>query len=119
MTIRQHHETPILSAASMSALLCPAFASLLDVGTNGLLKLFLFGTIHFGRGLILLMIVGQMVSATENASPFVPTNRFGRGLMLLMIRGQMVSRTHRHSCPQTLATMVSSKVGVRFPYLCE
>jgi hypothetical protein len=76
LTIRQHHETPILSAASMSALLCPAFASLLDVGTNGLLKLFLFGTTQFGRGLILLMIGGQMVSATENASPFVPTNRW-------------------------------------------
>ena len=90
LTIRQHDETPILSAACMSALLCPAFASLVDVGTNGLLKLFLFGT-----------------------------TQFGRGLMLLMIRGQMVSRTHRHSCPQTLATMVSSKVGVRFPYLCE
>ena len=56
LTIRQHHETPILSAACMSALLCPAFASLVDVGTNGLLKLFLFGTIQLGMSLRLLKL---------------------------------------------------------------
>jgi drug/metabolite transporter (DMT)-like permease len=71
LIIRQHHETPMLPAACMSALLCPLlvwpFASPSDIGTIDLLKLFLFGTTQFGLGLILLTIGGQMVSATENA----------------------------------------------------
>jgi drug/metabolite transporter (DMT)-like permease len=71
LIIRQHHETPMLPAACMSALLCPLlvwpFASPLDIDTIDLLKLFLFGTTQFGLGLILLTIGGQMVSATENA----------------------------------------------------
>lgn len=71
LIIRQYHETPMLPAACISALLCPLlvwpFASPLDIGTIDLLKLFLFGTTQFGLGLILLMIGGQLVSATENA----------------------------------------------------
>jgi drug/metabolite transporter (DMT)-like permease len=71
LIIRQHHETPMLPAACISALLCPLlvwpFSTPLDVGTIDMLKLFLFGTTQFGLGLILLTIGGQMVSATENA----------------------------------------------------
>jgi drug/metabolite transporter (DMT)-like permease len=71
LIIRQHHETPMLPAACLSALICPivlwSFASPLDAGTMDLLKLLLFGTTQFGLGLIFLTIGGQMVSATENA----------------------------------------------------
>jgi hypothetical protein len=71
LIFRQHHETQMLPAACMSALLCPLlvwpFASPLDIGTIDLLKLFLFGTTQFGLGLILLTIGGQMVPATDNA----------------------------------------------------
>jgi drug/metabolite transporter (DMT)-like permease len=71
LIIRDRHETPMLPAACLSALLCPLlvwpFASPLDVSLIELLKLFLFGTTQFGLGLIFLTIGGQMVSATENA----------------------------------------------------
>jgi drug/metabolite transporter (DMT)-like permease len=71
LIIRKHHDTPMLPAACLSALLCPLlvwpFASPLDVGTIDVLKLFLFGTTQFGLGLVFLTIGGQMVSATENA----------------------------------------------------
>jgi drug/metabolite transporter (DMT)-like permease len=71
LIIRQHHETPVLPAACLSALLCPLlvwpFAAPLDVAAIDLLKLFLFGTTQFGLGLVFLTVGGQMVSATENA----------------------------------------------------
>jgi drug/metabolite transporter (DMT)-like permease len=71
LIIRDRHETPMLPAACLSALLCPLlvwpFASPFDVGAIDLLKLFLFGTTQFGLGLVFLTIGGQMVSATENA----------------------------------------------------
>ena len=71
LIIRDRHETPMLPAACLSALLCPLlvwpFASPLDVNLIELLKLFLFGTTQFGLGLIFLTIGGQIVSATENA----------------------------------------------------
>jgi drug/metabolite transporter (DMT)-like permease len=71
LIIRQHHDTPMLPAACLSALLCPLlvwpFASPFDVSTTDVLKLFFFGTTQFGLGLVFLTIGGQMVSATENA----------------------------------------------------
>jgi hypothetical protein len=55
----------------MSALLCPILVwplvSPSGIAAIDLLKLFLFGTMQFGLGLILLTIGGQMISATENA----------------------------------------------------
>jgi drug/metabolite transporter (DMT)-like permease len=71
LIIRQHHETPMLPAACLSALLCPLlvwpFASPFEVATGDLLRLFLFGTTQFGLGLVFLTVGGQMISATENA----------------------------------------------------
>lgn len=71
LIIRRHHETPMLPAACISALLCPLlvwpFAMPLAVSSPDVLKLFLFGTTQFGLGLVFLTIGGQMVSATENA----------------------------------------------------
>jgi drug/metabolite transporter (DMT)-like permease len=71
LIIRRHHETPMLPAACLSALLCPLlvwpFAAPLEVSMPDIFKLFLFGTTQFGLGLVLLTIGGQMVSATENA----------------------------------------------------
>jgi drug/metabolite transporter (DMT)-like permease len=71
LIIRQQHETPMLPAACLSALLCPLvvwpFAAPLEIGTTDLLKLFLFGTTQFGLGLVFLVIGGRLVSATENA----------------------------------------------------
>jgi hypothetical protein len=56
LIIRQHHETPMLPAACLSALLCPLlvwpFAAPIDVSMPDLLKLFLFGTTQFGLGLV-------------------------------------------------------------------
>jgi drug/metabolite transporter (DMT)-like permease len=71
LVIREHHGTPMLPAACLSALLCPLIvwplAAPLNVSTIDLLKLFLFGTTQFGLGLVFLTVGGQMVSATENA----------------------------------------------------
>jgi drug/metabolite transporter (DMT)-like permease len=71
LIIRRYHETPMLPAACLSALLCPLlvwpFASPFDVNTTELLKLILFGTTQFGLGLVFLTVGGQMVSTTENA----------------------------------------------------
>ena len=71
MRCPDRHETLMLPAAGLSALLCPLvvwpFASPLDINAVDLLKLFLFGTTQFGLGLVFLTIGGQMVSATENA----------------------------------------------------
>jgi drug/metabolite transporter (DMT)-like permease len=71
LIIRDRHETPMLPAACLSALLCPLlvwpFAAPFDVSAIDLLKLFLFGTTQFGLGLVFLTVGGQMVSATENA----------------------------------------------------
>ena len=61
LIIRRHHETPMLPAACLSALLCPLlvwpFAAPFDVSTIDLLKLFLFGTTQFGLGLVFLTVV--------------------------------------------------------------
>jgi hypothetical protein len=69
--IRRQHETPMLTAASLSALLCPLvvwpFAQPFDITTTDLLKLLLFGTTQFGLGLVFLVIGGRLLSATENA----------------------------------------------------
>jgi hypothetical protein len=66
LIIRDRHETPMLPAACISALLCPLvvwpLAAPFDVSAiDDLLKLFLFGTTQF----VFLTIGGQMVSATE------------------------------------------------------
>jgi drug/metabolite transporter (DMT)-like permease len=71
LIIRQYHETPMLPAACLSALLCPLLvwpvATPFDVSAGDMVNLVLFGTTQFGLGLALLTIGGQMVSATENA----------------------------------------------------
>jgi drug/metabolite transporter (DMT)-like permease len=71
LIIRQHHDTPMLPAACLSALLCPLLVWPLttfgDIGGGDMFYLFLFGTMQFGLGLALLTIGGQLVSATENA----------------------------------------------------
>jgi drug/metabolite transporter (DMT)-like permease len=71
LIIRHQHETPMLPAACLSALLCPLlvwpFAAPLEITTADLLRLFLFGTTQFGLGLVFLVVGGRLVSATENA----------------------------------------------------
>ena len=71
LIIRRHHETPMLPAACLSALLCPLlvwpFATPFGIATGDVVNLFLFGTTQFGLGLVLLTVGGQMVAATENA----------------------------------------------------
>jgi drug/metabolite transporter (DMT)-like permease len=71
LIIRRRHETPMLPAACLSALLCPLlvwpFATPLEIATGDVVNLFLFGTTQFGLGLVLLTVGGQMVAATENA----------------------------------------------------
>jgi drug/metabolite transporter (DMT)-like permease len=71
LIIRQRHETPMLPAACLSALLCPIvvwpLAAPFEIATGDMLKLVLFGTMQFGLGLVLLTVGGQMISATENA----------------------------------------------------
>jgi drug/metabolite transporter (DMT)-like permease len=71
LIIRQRHETPMLPAACLSALLCPLvvwpFAAPFEIAAIDLFKLFLFGTTQFGLGLVFLVIGGRLVSATENA----------------------------------------------------
>ena len=71
LIIRQWHETPMLPATCLSALLCPLlvwpFASPGAVGAEEMILLFLFGTTQFGLGLMLFVLGGQLVSATENA----------------------------------------------------
>ncbi|MBV8456342.1 MAG: DMT family transporter [Acetobacteraceae bacterium] len=69
--IRAHQDTPMLPAASLSALLCAALvapiAMPLRVSGNELWLLLLFGTTQFGLGLILLTLGTRLVSATESA----------------------------------------------------
>jgi drug/metabolite transporter (DMT)-like permease len=71
LILRRHRQTNMLPAACVSALLCPLavwpFAAPFAVGTTDMLNLFLFGTTQFGLGLVLLMLGGRLVSATENA----------------------------------------------------
>ena len=71
LIIRRHRATPMLPAASLSALLCPllvwpvahpAAPSHLDM-----VYLVLFGTMQFGLGLLLLTLGTRLVSATEAA----------------------------------------------------
>ena len=69
--IRAHRDTPMLPAASLSALLCATLAAPVAtpfrVGGHDLLLLVLFGTTQFGLGLILLTLGTRLVSATESA----------------------------------------------------
>ena len=69
--IRAHRDTPMLPAASLSALLCAALAAPiaapLRINGNELFLLVLFGTTQFGLGLILLTLGTRLVSATESA----------------------------------------------------
>lgn len=71
LIIRQQQHTPMLPAACLSALLCPLlvwpFTSSLATGVADMVNLFLFGTIQFGLGLVLLTLGGRLISATENA----------------------------------------------------
>ena len=71
LILRHRRETPMLPAACLSALLCPLlvwpFASPLEVSLRDMVELFLFGTMQFGLGLVLLTIGGRLISATENA----------------------------------------------------
>jgi drug/metabolite transporter (DMT)-like permease len=71
LIIRRQRHTPMLPAACLSALLCPVVAwPLVSSGlpdTADMANLFLFGTIQFGLGLVLLTLGSRLVSATENA----------------------------------------------------
>jgi len=71
LIIRQQQQTRMLSAACLSALLCPLvvwpFTSSLAIDTGDMVNLFLFGTTQFGLGLVFLTLGGRLVSATENA----------------------------------------------------
>ena len=71
LIIRRHRETPMLPAACLSAVLCPAFVwPLAHPGAAGLkdmLDLALFGVTQFGLGLLLLTLGARLISATETA----------------------------------------------------
>src|SRR5262249_40002912 len=71
LILRQRHETPMLPATCLSALLCAIavwpLSTPLAVDAGDAFKLFLFGTAQFGLGLALLTLGGRWVSATENA----------------------------------------------------
>ncbi len=69
--VRHHRDTPMLPAASASALLCallalPAAAPM-AVGAREMGELALFGVTQFGLGLLLLTLGTRLVSATELA----------------------------------------------------
>jgi drug/metabolite transporter (DMT)-like permease len=71
LVIRRHHDTPMLPAACLSALLCPLLIWPLAhpgaaAGTN-MLNLVLFGVTQFGMGLLLLTLGARLISATESA----------------------------------------------------
>ncbi len=69
--IRQYRQTPMLPAASASALLCALLAwplaMPLSVSSVQMLQLALFGVTQFGMGLLLLTLGTRLVSATESA----------------------------------------------------
>ncbi len=69
--IRQYRQTPMLPAASASALLCALlawpFAAPLSVTPSEMWELALFGVTQFGLGLLLLTLGTRLVSATESA----------------------------------------------------
>lgn len=69
--VRQHRQTSMLPAASLSAFLCALLVlpAALPLGVTGhqMVLLVLFGTTQFGLGLILLTVGSRMVSATESA----------------------------------------------------
>jgi len=71
LVIRRHRETPMLPAACLSALLCPAFVwPLAHPGAadpTDMLYLALFGVTQFGLGLLLLTLGARLISATETA----------------------------------------------------
>ena len=71
LIIRRHHDIGMLPATCLSALLCPLLVwplgSPFSVGAGDMAKLFLFGTVQFGLGLVLLAWGGRWISATENA----------------------------------------------------
>jgi drug/metabolite transporter (DMT)-like permease len=71
LVIRRHRDTPMMPAACVSALLCPAFVwpfahPAAATGTN-MLYLVLFGVTQFGLGLLLLTLGARLISATETA----------------------------------------------------
>ncbi len=69
--IRRNQQVSMLPAAGLSALLCALIAlPLADpaaVGGADLLELFLFGTLQFGMGLLLMMLGTRLISATRSA----------------------------------------------------
>lgn len=71
LIIRRHRETPMMPAACLSALLCPAFvwpfAHPGAAGGSNMLYLVLFGVTQFGLGLLLLTLGARLISATETA----------------------------------------------------
>ena len=71
LIIRQQQHTPMLPATCLSALLCPLvvwpLTSREAPGIADMFDLFLFGTIQFGLGLVLLTLGSRLKSATENA----------------------------------------------------
>ncbi|HLW46861.1 MAG TPA: DMT family transporter [bacterium] len=71
LLIRRHRETPMMPAACLSALLCPAFvwpfAHPGAAGGVNMLYLVLFGVTQFGLGLLLLTLGARLISATETA----------------------------------------------------
>jgi hypothetical protein len=115
LIIHQRHETSMLPAACLSALLCPLvvwpFASPFNVSIIDLPKLFLLGTTQFELGLVFLTISGQLVSATETAlintleTPLVLRGRHnrlggGRGSCLAQqsaFKGHSRRRHHENS----------------------
>ena len=71
LIMRRHADTPMLPAASLSALLCPLLvwpvAVPAEVSAVQLGQLVLFGTTQFGLGLLFLSVGQRLVSATEGA----------------------------------------------------
>jgi drug/metabolite transporter (DMT)-like permease len=70
LIMRRQRHTPMLPAACLSALLCPMlvwpFIAPLT-GAGDMVELFLFGTVQFGLGLVLLTLGSRLIPATENA----------------------------------------------------
>jgi drug/metabolite transporter (DMT)-like permease len=70
LIMRRQRHTSMLPASCLSALLCPIlvwpFIAELP-GAGDMVRLFLFGTMQFGLGLVLLTLGSRLISATENA----------------------------------------------------
>ncbi|CAN7371706.1 DMT family transporter [Pararhizobium sp. LjRoot238] len=69
--IRKNRHVSMLPAACLSAFLCALialpFASPADVTAASMFDLFLFGTVQFGLGLLLMTIGTRLISATRSA----------------------------------------------------